>query len=68
MMFYTQEQYDEAHTPLATPADAMREYAAVVGAEHPDKAWISTDFDSWVPNPYYVGPKVPHPEDYEYDD
>jgi len=48
---------------LATPADACREYAANVGADHPDRAWILTDYDTWERNPFYNGPAVPHPED-----
>lgn len=47
---------------LATPSDACREYAAAVGSEHPDRAWILTDYDTWEPNPYYVGPPRMHPE------
>lgn len=42
--------------------EADREYARNVGADHPDRAWILSDRDVWYPNPYYVGPVVPHPE------
>jgi hypothetical protein len=52
---------------LATPADAMREYAENVGREHKDRAWILTDYDVWVRNPFYTGPDQPHPEDYHDD-
>jgi len=55
--------YDEEFGPLATPRDAMREYADWVGAESPDVPWILTDYDVWVPNPHYHGPAVPHPEE-----
>ena len=51
--------YDET---LATPADACREYARNYGAEHADRAWILTDYDTWEKNPCYHGPAVPHPE------
>ena len=58
--------YEREHDELATPADACREYAANVGADHPDRAWILTDFDTWERNPFYHGPAVPHPEDAGY--
>lgn len=47
----------------ATPMDAVREWVAVVGANHPNRAWLCHDYDVWVANPYYVGPPVRHPED-----
>jgi hypothetical protein len=50
---------------LATESDAMREYAYTVGAVRCDLAWICTNYDTWVPNPYYDGPEQPHPEDDE---
>ncbi len=31
------------------------------------KAWLLTSRDQWVANPYYSGPAVPHPEDYDDD-
>lgn len=50
--------------PLATYDDAMREFAANVGRDHPDRAWILTDYDVWIRNPFYNGPPNPrHPED-----
>ena len=52
---------DQTH--MATPAEACKEFARNVGADHPDRAWILTDFDTWERNPYYSGPPVPHPED-----
>jgi len=48
---------------LATPRDACREYAANVGMDRPNAAYILTDYDTWEPNPYYCGPKMPHPEE-----
>ena len=48
---------------LATKTDACREYACNVGADHPERAWILTDYDTWERNPHYHGPAVPHPED-----
>ena len=56
---------EEDYAPLATPTDAMREYAQNVGAERPDEAWISTGYDVWMPNPYYTGAPQPHPESRE---
>jgi len=52
---------------LANESDAMREYARNVGFEdhHVKRAWILTDFDVWVRNPYYSGPPQPHPEEME---
>lgn len=29
-----------------------------------ESAWILSNRDCWYPNPYYVGPPVPHPESY----
>lgn len=55
--------FHEDDTPLATPQDAMREYAANVGRESPDRAWILTNYDVWERNPFYHGPAVRHPED-----
>lgn len=52
---------------LATPMDAVREWVSVVGANHPDRAWLCHDYDVWVANPWYVGPPVRHPEDYDED-
>lgn len=48
---------------MATPMDACREYALNVGRDREESAWILTDFDVWMPNPFYSGPPVPHPED-----
>ena len=60
-------EYDQ----LATPSDAMREYAMNVGGydRFKNNQWILTDYDVWVKNPYYRGPDQPHPEDgYDYSD
>lgn len=48
---------------VATMGDAVKEYAANVGAENRDNAWILSPYDSWERNPFYVGPPVRHPED-----
>jgi hypothetical protein len=49
---------------LATPSDAVREWAWNAGAERPEQAWLLHDWDVWVKNPHYTGSDVPHPEDY----
>jgi hypothetical protein len=49
---------------LATPMDSCREYALNAGRERTESAWILTDFDVWMPNPFYQGPPVQHPEDW----
>lgn len=54
--------------PLATEAEADREYARNVGRMRPESAWILSDRDAWYPNPFYQGPPVRHPEDYDEDD
>jgi len=60
-MYYEDDQ-------MATPGDAMREYARNVGEDMPERAWILTDWDVWMPNPHYQGPPCPHPEDYSPED
>lgn len=50
------------NAPLATPNDAMHEFARNVGRERPESAWILTPYDVWQANPFYTGPKVAHPE------
>lgn len=51
---------------IATPYEACKEYARNYGMDHPNSAWILTDFDTWEPNPFYSGPPVQHPEDNDY--
>ncbi len=46
----------------ATPAQACREEAYNAGMDRPDRPWILTGYDVWMPNPHYQGPPVPHPE------
>jgi len=53
----------EEPTQLATPRDAMLEYARNAGMDEPDRAWILTPFDTWERNPFYSGLAEPHPED-----
>lgn len=49
----------------ATPHEAMAEFARNTGHETPEQAWVLTDYDIWVHNPHYRGPKVPHPEEHD---
>lgn len=49
--------------PFATEMDSVREFARNVGRDEPERAWILTPQDVWMPNPFYHGPKQPHPED-----
>jgi len=48
---------------VATPAEAMKEYAAAIGGEYPDQEWILTSWDTWEKNPHYQGAPGPHPEE-----
>lgn len=61
------EPHPDDLTPLATPRDAMREWAENVGylEQHRGSAWLLHDWDVWVPNPHYRGPRQPHPEDFD---
>ena len=40
----------------------MREAAFNEGMDNPERPWILTDWDVWMPNPFYQGPPVDHPE------
>ena len=58
---------------VPTWTEVCREYAANVGGERPEQAWILTPWDTWERNPAYSGvfADAPHPfisvEDF-YDD
>jgi len=73
-MFYSQEDYDAHQDEVfydhlsqgAHTQAAIAGWASVVGADFLDLAWLGTDYDTWVRNPHYVGPAVPHPEDDDY--
>ena len=66
-MTYEEEMQEalrqEALTQGEYMDEAFHQYACAYGAEQPDRAWISTPFDTWERNPFYVGPPVRHPED-----
>lgn len=48
--------------------EAHYQYAAVLGEDREEQAWILSPFDVWVKNPHYQGAPVPHPESYDYED
>lgn len=55
---------DEYDAP-STIAEAMQEYVWNYGAMHRDAAWIVTPYDTTEANPFYDGPRVPHPDSAE---
>ena len=57
------KMYNLPDDDLATQSDACREYTSWVGHECPEMAWICTPYDTWLRNPAYSGPPVPHPEE-----
>jgi hypothetical protein len=59
-MFYPEE------SEAPTFNDRLRQFAGVYGEERPEQAWLLSDQDVWVANPYYTGPAEPHPESVEY--
>ena len=61
-------QYQDEEGPLATPDDAIREFAVNVGRDRAEQAWILTDYDTWQRNSFYTGPAVRHPEDDYYEE
>lgn len=63
-MFY-HEHSDDQDFHYASDHELDREEARILGAQSPHRAWIATDRDVWHRNPYYNGPDVPHPEDYD---
>jgi hypothetical protein len=60
---YEYDDYDNGHDHVATPSEAVAEFAHNAGADHPDQAWLLHDWDVWVRNPFYCGPPVRHPEE-----
>jgi hypothetical protein len=45
--------------------EQVREWVWVYGAEHPDREWLNSPYDSWEKNPHYTGKPGRHPEDDE---
>jgi len=60
-MSHWQEQQEPDH--IATGGESLRELAVNAGMDSPDRAWLLDPRDVRVANPYYHGPRVPHPED-----
>ncbi|CAM3843394.1 hypothetical protein VRRI112168_02865 [Vreelandella rituensis] len=59
------ESYDLPQDGVpSSETELMRDQAAYIGEQRRDRAWISTSWDIWEPNPHYQGPPQPHPEDY----
>jgi hypothetical protein len=46
-------------------SDAVREWAYAVGREQTTRQWLLSDYDTWEPNPFYVGPEQGHPGMYD---
>lgn len=55
---------DEMHSRPVTGSEALREFGNNCGYDNPDTEWLLSDWDVWVRNPYYSGPRGPHPEEY----
>lgn len=47
----------------ATVRDAIREWVQVVGAERPDQEYLFSNYDTIELNPFYTGPRGPHPDE-----
>jgi hypothetical protein len=47
----------------STTAELDRDDANLAGRSRTKQAWILSDRDVWYRNPYYIGPKVAHPEE-----
>lgn len=45
-------------------AQQCRQFGNHEGAQQPERAWLTTNYDTQVPNPHYKGAKAPHPEEY----
>ena len=53
---------------MSFEADADRQYAFEKGHDNPQCAWIVSDRDAVYRNPFYKGPPVPHPDDFNPED
>jgi hypothetical protein len=60
---YELEREHDLFYAHSTTTDAIREYAWNAGSDNPDRPWILTDWDVWMPNPHFVGDRGPHPLD-----
>ena len=46
-------------------SESLPEWAAIAGADRPDRCWLLHPCDAWVRNPHFRGEPTPHPEDGE---
>lgn len=60
---YEMERIHDSFYGKASPTDSVKEYAYNAGMDNPEKPWILTPNDVWMPNPHFVGDRGPHPED-----
>ncbi len=62
----TDAQYqEECDQIFATTRDHVDEYTRNHGVLRPEAAWILSPFDTWEANPFFSGPRPPHPESCE---
>lgn len=61
-MFQHEESYSDTLSYSQWQAEAVRQYAGDHGRDRPDLAYILSPYDTWETNPFYVGPRQPHPE------
>lgn len=49
------------------PADELLRWeASALGEQDPEAEWVLTNYDVWMRNPYYTGPRTEgHPEDHD---
>ena len=59
------EDRDPWEDRVATPDEAVREWAWNAGQDRLNDQWMLHDWDVWVRNPHYTGPDQGHPEDAE---
>lgn len=63
MYGYEEESFSDSLSDSQWRSAAVQQWAADRGQLRPDLAWIISPFDTWEPNPFYVGPRQPHPDD-----
>ena len=54
------EEHNDFHPSSESEWDRADAYQR--GEENPEAAWVCTNLDVWHANPYYKGPRMPHPE------
>lgn len=53
---------DEKDLYPSTMMEVVQQEVQDMGSRRQDQAWILSDRDVWMKNPYYRGPAVQHPE------